>query len=152
MNNFNPSWDLFPNNEYPEGRSEYKQANAGNENLFWVARGDKHAGIISTPAFQMITNGYRAKANRVYEAFTCNKFSVPIGSIPDSEDSNPDLTQREYCSHCHKALEPMADFFKKWPDMGQGSYAYNKDENIICLLYTSPSPRDQRGSRMPSSA
>ena len=26
------------------------------------------------------------------------------------------------------------------------------DEAIGCLLYTSPSPRDQRGSRMPSSA
>ena len=26
------------------------------------------------------------------------------------------------------------------------------DHNEICLLYTSPSPRDQRGSRMPSSA
>ena len=25
-------------------------------------------------------------------------------------------------------------------------------ENVACLLYTSPSPRDQRGSRMPSSA
>ena len=25
-------------------------------------------------------------------------------------------------------------------------------ESFICLLYTSPSPRDQRGSRMPSSA
>ena len=25
-------------------------------------------------------------------------------------------------------------------------------ENYACLLYTSPSPRDQRGSRMPSSA
>ena len=24
--------------------------------------------------------------------------------------------------------------------------------HMICLLYTSPSPRDQRGSRMPSSA
>ena len=24
--------------------------------------------------------------------------------------------------------------------------------DIVCLLYTSPSPRDQRGSRMPSSA
>ena len=24
--------------------------------------------------------------------------------------------------------------------------------NQVCLLYTSPSPRDQRGSRMPSSA
>ena len=26
------------------------------------------------------------------------------------------------------------------------------DEDWDCLLYTSPSPRDQRGSRMPSSA
>ena len=26
------------------------------------------------------------------------------------------------------------------------------DDNWGCLLYTSPSPRDQRGSRMPSSA
>ena len=25
-------------------------------------------------------------------------------------------------------------------------------QEIACLLYTSPSPRDQRGSRMPSSA
>ena len=28
----------------------------------------------------------------------------------------------------------------------------NESQNIICLLYTSPSPRDQSGSRMPSSA
>ena len=29
----------------------------------------------------------------------------------------------------------------------------NEEGNLIfCLLYTSPSPRDQRGSRMPSSA
>ena len=26
------------------------------------------------------------------------------------------------------------------------------EEEGVCLLYTSPSPRDQRGSRMPSSA
>ena len=30
--------------------------------------------------------------------------------------------------------------------------AYPADYGYICLLYTSPSPRDQRGSRMPSSA
>ena len=30
---------------------------------------------------------------------------------------------------------------------------YNKRDHCFnCLLYTSPSPRDQRGSRMPSSA
>ena len=26
------------------------------------------------------------------------------------------------------------------------------EQFVLCLLYTSPSPRDQRGSRMPSSA
>ena len=31
-------------------------------------------------------------------------------------------------------------------------YIYDGDGGITCLLYTSPSPRDQRGSRMPSSA
>ena len=30
--------------------------------------------------------------------------------------------------------------------------AVPKGQLTICLLYTSPSPRDQRGSRMPSSA
>ena len=35
-----------------------------------------------------------------------------------------------------------------------GSYIFNGlvSGSIFCLLYTSPSPRDQRGSRMPSSA
>ena len=29
---------------------------------------------------------------------------------------------------------------------------FETTEPMVCLLYTSPSPRDQRGSRMPSSA
>ena len=33
-----------------------------------------------------------------------------------------------------------------------GNTNMDKDGDYICLLYTSPSPRDQRGSRMPSSA
>ena len=46
----------------------------------------------------------------------------------------------------------------RWPD---GSWSRERpqdliyggrDEDPVCLLYTSPSPRDQRGSRMPSSA
>ena len=32
------------------------------------------------------------------------------------------------------------------------SVELNAGAIVICLLYTSPSPRDQRGSRMPSSA
>ena len=34
----------------------------------------------------------------------------------------------------------------------QGSTFYYKDKLYICLLYTSPSPRDKRQYRMPSSA
>ena len=33
-----------------------------------------------------------------------------------------------------------------------GNVTGNITGNLTCLLYTSPSPRDQRGSRMPSSA
>ena len=33
-----------------------------------------------------------------------------------------------------------------------GAFGEKKNYGKVCLLYTSPSPRDQRGSRMPSSA
>ena len=37
-------------------------------------------------------------------------------------------------------------------DIGGPANIYIFNQRIYCLLYTSPSPRDQRGSRMPSSA
>ena len=37
--------------------------------------------------------------------------------------------------------------------LGCAGWAYLEDEHVrVCLLYTSPSPRDMRRSRMPSSA
>ena len=36
--------------------------------------------------------------------------------------------------------------------IGAGRTSGCQFKNLGCLLYTSPSPRDQRGSRMPSSA
>ena len=47
------------------------------------------------------------------------------------------------------------------PDLGMGVDMYDvdiewisslSDEDKVCLLYTSPSPRDRQKSRMPSSA
>ena len=40
---------------------------------------------------------------------------------------------------------PKPDFELNRPEFADASI-------LVCLLYTSPSPRDQRGSRMPSSA
>ena len=37
-------------------------------------------------------------------------------------------------------------------ESNDGGKSWEKRSLDICLLYTSPSPRDQRGSRMPSSA
>ena len=49
------------------------------------------------------------------------------------------------------------DIIKRLSDRRTGAgcdqlITINNTNNQSCLLYTSPSPRDQRGSRMPSSA
>ena len=51
--------------------------------------------------------------------------------------------------------EEILDYFSGVPErLGSGVIEFLKLEvnETTCLLYTSPSPRDQRGSRMPSSA
>ena len=42
--------------------------------------------------------------------------------------------------------------FDRWNRIYSESDDVNKVQRNICLLYTSPSPRDKRQSRMPSSA
>ena len=51
------------------------------------------------------------------------------------------------CDENQKIATPLKTINKsKFEDL------INELEDIICLLYTSPSPRDLRASRMPSSA
>ena len=47
-----------------------------------------------------------------------------------------------------------ANHSKQWLDTYGVIKAFKNtiDENVTCLLYTSPSPRDRQKSRMPSSA
>ena len=47
--------------------------------------------------------------------------------------------------------KPVANTGQSW-NPGIMIAVDSNNEIWICLLYTSPSPRDQRGSRMPSSA
>jgi hypothetical protein len=89
----------------------------------WVERGAGHAGVMTTWAFQQFTNGYRAKANRVYEAFLCQRFVIPPGVIESNVESD-DLLVRQPCASCHVHLEPMASFFRRWEIEGV-NYAYD---------------------------
>ena len=50
--------------------------------------------------------------------------------------------------HVSFPSESVAGKCRKQPSQFVAAY----DDDVRCLLYTSPSPRDQRGSRMPSSA
>ena len=60
-----------------------------------------------------------------------------------------------------KKTDEVMEYYDEWgknnkydQDMVDWNYTGPKEtsEVFICLLYTSPSPRDQSGSRMPSSA
>ena len=70
------------------------------------------------------------------------------------------------CQGCHQPAKPLGDYVMTSFDKlvaggeigdaaivpGKPDESYLLDQITPCLLYTSPSPRDQRGSRMPSSA
>ena len=59
-----------------------------------------------------------------------------------------DLTYEEFFKYLK-----LDDDVREYVDQRMAKfYNKNKAEDYSCLLYTSPSPRDQRGSRMPSSA
>ncbi len=103
----------------------FSTAKVGDRTHYRIKRNNLHAGVLTTPVFQLVTNGNRAKANRAYEAFLCKKFVVPDGAKPDPTDANPDLTKRTYCAFCHKSLEPMASFFNRWPVVGDVRFHYN---------------------------
>ena len=74
--------------------------------------------------------------------------------LPSSENPSKQLFhayERETDSPfiLSKQLEMCAIWKEKDIDI---SNEIDSQDNETCLLYTSPSPRDQRGSRMPSSA
>ena len=49
-------------------------------------------------------------------------------------------------------IAPITSIDNKISQLVKQQYEENPYPRWVCLLYTSPSPRDQRGSRMPSSA
>ena len=82
--------------------------------------------------------------------------ALGIGTTPAEQNGAPDLylpdVQAEDLTIFVRRLCQMpADIESETPPLDDGTLILH-DPFVGCLLYTSPSPRDQRGSRMPSSA
>ena len=83
---------------------------------------------------QITPQGAKNEALQILSAVLLTSEKVFVSNIPDIIDVN-------------KLIEILVDLGVKVEKLGKGSYSFQ-----ACLLYTSPSPRDMRRSRMPSSA
>ena len=63
-----------------------------------------------------------------------------------------DVLEQELRREKESAIRSLEEAQKLQLEEMRGYFAEETAEMKVCLLYTSPSPRDQRGSRMPSSA
>lgn len=116
----------------------------------WIERGAGNAGVLTTPQFHQVTNGYRAKANRTYESFLCRQFVIPPG-VTDTNPDEPDLTKRQPCASCHIELEPLGNMFKRWPELGT-NFLYNSAQNAAGGFTPQPSGKFEAGVDVPDLA
>ena len=99
-----------------------------NEVIFGGAQNSIHPSSVSGNS----TDIYGA-----FQATFVTNDAPPVPVLPPAPATNPDGT-------------PI--FLNADNELTQRGTDTTVDSNRTCLLYTSPSPRDQRGSRMPSSA
>ena len=116
--------------------------------VFTIAAGIFFSAAISAQTLPGASAGDATTFNRTSSAY---------------EDAPPNLTEWESADH-DLGDEAFEESFVSTPDAdsaGLGPVFNNAScvschirngRGMPCLLYTSPSPRDQRGSRMPSSA
>jgi hypothetical protein len=120
----------MPPGSYKNGsESILTRSDPNNRKWKFVSKGALHAGVLTTITFQKAFNGWRAKSNAALGAFLCRQFSVPEGTaIVPSEES--DLTRRPYCSSCHSVLEPLSQFYGRWPNLGSTNFIYNPSAGV----------------------
>ena len=111
-------------------------------------------------SFRILTEQGRHKETQAWFSKIC-KFSQTDEVHPGVVDlvaeictQHPDRNTRRLAADATRKIVSVA--IKKGRTVGlqrmTSSIARLVPKDRICLLYTSPSPRDQRGSRMPSSA
>ena len=141
------------------------------------AKGNEAALVFAIGVDAIIT-GARSGRNKLFTAFTRTKAWLRVSGISDKADqvlseldiavdrsprlefNMPDLReietiQRGFSKKAAIAQAARKKYIKELRTAGLSEDEIAEElqrELSNCLLYTSPSPRDQRGSRMPSSA
>ena len=131
-----------------------------------VTSGDSAGGLIGEAIGDAVSIGFSFSANTVPNTSMSGNFvGSPDGATFENNhfasDLNTGLNETGAVGATLEELQSATapgvadpDLFIGWDPMiwDFGSDTQLPGLTINCLLYTSPSPRDQRGSRMPSSA
>ena len=95
-----------------------------------MVRDDIHAGVLTTPGYQLRLPTNRARVNRFYSAFRCEPFLPPAGGLPPDVGGvpEPNLRVRAGCSSCHATIEVAAAHWGRWRTTA--TYGYFDPEQI----------------------
>ena len=125
---------------YERAKFRFEQVRGGADGLFetLVVKGEEIEGKAT-----VFAKGAQVKATETFTATTSKVRGVlPTASNDRVEELEAEITK------LNKKISAMA----KKKTGANTKIKTQKTPAYTCLLYTSPSPRDQRGSRMPSSA
>ena len=120
------------------GRPETKPAIQQNRNVWFTERNDQIAMSLRHKGDRLFGEQSDFQKVEIFDTYAYGRLLTLDGMVMTTE--NDEYVYHEMISHI--AMQTLPDP-KKVLVIGGGDG---------CLLYTSPSPRDQRGSRMPSSA
>ena len=122
------------------------QQNDTPENIYNKPSNTFVADFIGSPSMNLIKGNLKESSNKISFITNGSNIEIPINSYEFKEKAN--LNNKEV----YFGIRPEHIFFKK---SNEGDFEINLRADLseyICLLYTSPSPRDGLLSRMPSSA
>ena len=110
-------------------------------------------GVVSTDAVT------KAQLDASVANVTTNAYNITLGSGGDGSFTSPGaVTSLTGSTSVSESIDRLNETME---NIRNSTYVKSVDATVdnssggnplTCLLYTSPSPRDQRGSRMPSSA
>ena len=128
--------------------SEEKTTDFGFETVPIGEKSRRVADVFHSVAakYDLMNDLMSGGVHRVWKHFTIESAAVRAGHrVLDIAGGTGDLTKR-----FSQIVGPKGEVVLA--DINESMLKVGRDKLIDCLLYTSPSPRDQRGSRMPSSA